>query len=152
MKETNALIIRLLAFSFMCIWNLGCSSDLPEAGILVGQGFLQKELFFEKDELERVTSITLGASFSDSLARLCVGGRAGAAFITQQGEFRSFVVFDDRVGTVVPIDVNQDGLYEFMNKGGGWQPVSLLDSQGHTLWKYGHERAHATPDHMVLAI
>ncbi len=80
---------------------------------------------------------------------LCVAGDEGAVFLDGDGEVQRTVVFDRKGGRHVPIDLGQDGDWEFMNRGGGWQPVGLLDADGNTLWRYPTRWSAASPNDMA---
>ena len=43
----------------------------------------------------------------------------------------------------MPVQAIANEPLKFMNRGGGWQPVSLLDSNGRTLWMYPLEKQDA---------
>jgi hypothetical protein len=60
------------------------------------------------------------------------------------GDSLSLVKFEQRAGKVESIDVDGDGVLEYMNRGGGWQPVTLISSAGATLW-----RREGAPDDMA---
>ena len=111
-------------------------SAAQDPGILTGAGLLQKTILFEGVALGRVGSITVGQFGPDPQVEALIGTDRGIAFVTAEGVVRSFVSFDRKVGTAVPIDVNGDGVYEFLDRGGGWQPVALFDHQGTTIWRY----------------
>ncbi|MFZ3092106.1 MAG: VCBS repeat-containing protein [Nitrospirota bacterium] len=112
--------------------------------IATGKDLLQKEQFLVNDKLIEIRSISVNAGKSDANGKLIIIGERGALFAELSGEQRAFVSFDRRVGYTVPVDVEGDGVLEFMNRGGGWQPVSLLDSRGQTLWMYPSEEFSVT--------
>lgn len=56
--------------------------------------------------------------------------------LSTRGEVLERVDFDARMMEAIPLDVDGDGRPEFADRGGGWQPVSLHASDGHTLWTY----------------
>lgn len=96
---------------------------------MIDRGVIQKELFAEEAWLKRVSSISRVGSL------VWVSGEHGALSLSGRGRVRSVVRFDARVGTVIPFDWDGDGDVEFLNTGGGWQPVSLMDGQGRTQWQ-----------------
>lgn len=104
--------------------------------ISVGSELLQKEQFIANDKLVEVMSISVNKDKSDGNEKIIIIGERGAFFVTPNGEPGPFVSFDRRVGETFPVDVEGNGVLEFMNRGGGWQPVSLLDSNGRTQWIY----------------
>ncbi len=133
---SNIFIGVFIVGSLLFFTNFGKGDLPPEPKIRAGEDFLQKDTFFEKAELGTVTSITVGHLDPDPQAELVICGSAGAAFVTRNGDLRSFVRFEGGGGRTVPIDIENDGICEFMNRRGGSQPVSLFDHQGHRLWQY----------------
>jgi len=68
---------------------------------------------------------------------ISVGGGSGAAFIDRN--YRSLELvrfFDVHLQTTVPVDIHGDGNYDYMDRGGGWQPVKLVSGKGRLLWKF----------------
>ena len=108
-----------------------------------------KTLLFSKPELERIRSVTVGQFGADPTVALVVAGDHGASFLTRDGVERSFVTFDTRATTPVPIDVEGDGVYEFMDRGGGWQAVGLLDAQGMAQWQHDETLSGDAPNEMA---
>lgn len=50
----------------------------------------------------------------------------------------SAVTFDKRAGEIRFIDLDGDGVFEYMDRGGhGWQDAGLFDRAGKTIWRYG---------------
>lgn len=115
----------------------------PEPGIVQGPGVMSKTLFYELQGQQKagdVRSISLGRFSPGAEDEIAVVGKAGAAFLTLAGEERKRVAFDRKGGRTVPVKVRPGGGWGFMNRGGGWQPVSLLDPEGRTEWKYPLQR------------
>lgn len=112
--------------------------------IAIGKELLQKKQFLTNDKLSEIRSISVNAGKSDANGKLIIIGEMGALLAELSGEQKAFVSFDRRVGETVPVDIEGDGVFEFMNRGGGWQPVSLLDSRGQTLWMYPSEEFSVT--------
>lgn len=108
-------------------------------------GKLQRTVFLEMEEIDRIRSIRQAQFRPDSSVEICVAGRLGAAFLGLDGDVHSRIRFDDRVGLVEPIDVEGDGVFEFFNRGGGWSQISLLDHQGRLVWKHPAERGLLSP-------
>lgn len=114
--------------------------------IATGKELLQKEQFLSNDKLIKIRSISVNSNKSNANEELIIIGETGAIFAELNGEQKAFVSFDRKAGKTVPVDVEGDGVFEFMNRGGGWQPVSLLDSRGRTLWLYPTEGFSLTKD------
>lgn len=107
--------------------------------IAKGKDLLQKEQFLANDKLIEIMSISTNKDKPDNNEKLIIIGERRALLAGLNGEPKAFISFDRRVGETVPVDVEGNGIFEFMNRGGGWQPVSLLDSNGRTLWMYPSE-------------
>jgi len=111
----------------------------------------EKSVFFTTDErLGALTSIERRTCGSDPEATLTLTGRGGAAFVTEAGELRGFVPFEEVAGfDVFPVDVEGDGICEFADRAGGWQPVGLIDSQGRYVFRYGKNMTSRRPEKLV---
>ena len=138
---------RAKAHSLLMLAALGCGPPLPDPGILRGADLLQKSLFLERTELGDVQSISVEPSGPGADGFILVAGTKAAAFVTRTGEVQRLVRFQDEMTTPVPIDIEGDGTLEFMDRGGGWQPVSVVSHDGRTLWRY-EGRDLAAPNEM----
>jgi len=78
----------------------------------------EKSVFFTMEErLGALTSIERRTCGSDPEATLTLTGRGGAAFVTEMGELRGFVRFEDVAGfDIFPVDVEGDGICEFADR------------------------------------
>jgi hypothetical protein len=123
-----------------------------EPGVQLGSELFRKDLFISKPEIGAVTSFSVLENVSDSEASIIVAGNMGVVTLTRSGAVLSVVNFGERAGRVVPVDVDGDGVFEYMNKGGGWQPVSLIDRSGSTLWKYSGSGITGAPDEMTSIV
>lgn len=101
-------------------------------GVALGTDLFDKEQFLTNDKLTEVESIT--RETSDGTKKLIIIGETGALYATSNAKQDVFIPFDKRVGETIPVDIDRNGIFGFMNRGGGWQPVSLLDANGKTLW------------------
>jgi hypothetical protein len=113
-------------------------------------GRLERSLFVVVDTPDQIRSIRQGRFDPAAPVELCVAGRSGASFVGLDGDVRAHVRFEERANSVEPVDVDGDGVYEFMNRGGGWSDVSLIDAKGQTLWTFPPAGADGpTPDDMA---
>ena len=126
--------------------------DAPRLERQVATDGFEKTLLFSKPELEHIRSVTVGQFGADQTVALVVAGDHGASFLTREGVERSFVRFDTRAATPVPLDVEGDGVYEFMDRGGGWQPVGVADAQGGSLWRHDTAFAGDAPNEMAAGM
>ncbi|MFQ5839339.1 MAG: FG-GAP repeat domain-containing protein [Candidatus Methylomirabilales bacterium] len=114
------------------------SGDVPsewDPGVVLGEGVFQRAVWSEVP-VGRVSEIRVRSNPTPAMPILVVGAE-GAAFMTQDGSVTQTIRFDRRGGRVVAVDLDRDGQEEFLDRGGGWQPVSIYDSRGVTIWSYG---------------
>ncbi len=111
----------------------------------------EKAVFFTTEKrLGALTSIERRTCGSDPEATLTLTGRGGAAFVNEAGEVRQFVEFEEVAGfDVFPVDVESDGICEFADRAGGWQPVGLIDSGGRYVFRYGKNMTSRLPEKLV---
>lgn len=116
---------------------LGQSEDIGPAGVVVGQGLLQPRVFFSDPGLGVVTDISVGKLDPTPGAAVGVAGEEGAVFLDQSGAAVSSVKFTDSYDRIVMVDVEGDGVCEFMDRGSWGSEAALLDHRGQKLWSYG---------------
>ena len=98
---------------------------------------VEKKLFFQKASLGTVTSILPARLQLDSQSAFWIAAEWGAASVTDSGKLRSSVRFERMGGKVAPVDMDGDGNFEFISRGGGQEEIRLFDREGRQLWKYG---------------
>lgn len=100
---------------------------------------IQKDIFI--DVLKNVGAISsMGLVNCSQLpnADITLIGGHGVAYISKNGTVASFIKFEEPAGfDVFPIDIENDGLCEFVDNAGGWSPVGLIDHDGNYIWRYG---------------
>ncbi len=104
-------------------------------GVILGEGVLNKRVWADVS-VGRVSEIRVRSKPTPGMPILVVGSN-GVAFMARNGSIKKTILFDRSGGRVVAVDLDGDGQEEFLNRGGGWQPVSIYDSQGNTIWSYG---------------
>jgi hypothetical protein len=124
-------------------------------GVKLGEGVMNKTLFASDSLIGDVTCIMVQDGGSDSSVFLIVAGNKGAMTVGPDGKTTSTLSFKHlfgssvRMGRIEPIDIDSDGIYEYIDRGGGWGPVSLISSTGSSLWKYEGEGMTGAPDIMT---
>ena len=113
-------------------------AELKTPGVLVGPDLLSKRLFFEDARLGQVTDIVMGKLDPSAGIEIGITGTQGALFVDEKANVKSSVMFDGRTKHVDIMDVDGDGVFEFVNSGGAWiVEASLIDHNGKTFWTYG---------------
>jgi hypothetical protein len=148
--------LLLLAYAALNVHfaNFGRFNLPAEVGVVEGGDprlSPEKTLFFTTDErLGALTSIEKRTCSSDPEAALTLTGRGGAAFVTETGELRGFVPYEQVAGfDVFPVDVEGDGICEFADRAGGWQPVGLIGSDGRYRFRYGKNMTSRRPENLI---
>ena len=110
--------------------------EIPSPGVVKGAEFISKTLFIEKEQLGIISDITRGELDRNPGPEIGIVGSRGALLMDNANKEVALILFAGKARHVDAIDINGDGECEFMNRGGGWQPVSLFDHQGDKLWSY----------------
>src|SRR5207245_11128907 len=106
-------------------------------GVLVGEGFLSKSVYIQDARLGTISDIAFGEFDPSPGPEVAIVGTRGALFLDDNAKAKSSVMFSVRAGHVNILDVDGDGISEYLDRGGGWRVVSLLDQKGNALWTYG---------------
>jgi hypothetical protein len=153
-RTATAVLLGIFAIGNVHFSNYG-RFHLPEELGVVGESRIsvEKTEFFSPDQrIGALTSIERRVCSSDPEATLTVTGRAGAAFVTESGELRGFVAYEEVAGfEVFPVDVESDGICEFADHAGGWSPVGLIDPEGRYVFRYGKSMS-GRPDEKLIEI
>jgi hypothetical protein len=110
--------------------------EIPTPGVVKGEEFISKTLFIEKEQLGIISDIARGELDRNPGPEIGIVGTRGALIIDNANEEVALIPFTEKAGHVDMVDVEGDGECEFMNRGGGWQAVSLFNHQGNKLWSY----------------
>jgi hypothetical protein len=129
-------------------------SVMPEkfkkTGVLIGKDFLSKSLYFQDTALGTISDIAWGEFDPSPGQELAIVGTQGALFLDDKAQVKSSVKFNVRAGHVIVVDVESDGISEYLDRGGGWQDVSLIDHKGNAIWTYdGHSRGLPGIDNII---
>jgi outer membrane protein assembly factor BamB len=134
----NKIVMTLLSLAVlaMCVLSACIHAPVSQHEISSKANFsLGRQVVLAGSGLGKINSITTIKSTVDSL--IVVGGQHGAAFLTPAYAQNRLVSFKDLgMGETVPVDVENDGQYEFMDRGGGWAPVKLVSAKGQLLWSF----------------
>ncbi|MBM3122932.1 MAG: VCBS repeat-containing protein, partial [Chloroflexi bacterium] len=114
-------------------------AELDEPGVLLGEGFLAKRSLVQDESLGWITDIRAGELDPAPGPEIGIAGKRGALFLDDGGAVKAKVPFMARAGHVDIIDVEGDGVCEFMNRGGSDGVASLIPHSGRITWIYGGE-------------
>ena len=115
------------------VFITSCKREPIELGVRVGNETFSKEVFFADPEIGEVTAIQFTDSASGLLPEILVVGEKGSSLVTLDGEVIDKTIFDSHGGVVKPLFNAESGSYDYLNRGGGWQPISYIDSSGKTV-------------------
>jgi hypothetical protein len=111
---------------------------LEKPRIVVGAGLLTKGPFVESAGLGAITDIARGQFDGKPGLEIGIAGNVGAVFVDDSGQTQSSIVFDRQELTHVDIvDVEGDGVCEFIYRGAWGSDAALIDHSGETRWTYG---------------
>jgi hypothetical protein len=103
------------------------------------EGILQKELFSRVDGMGEISDIVWADLDSAAGYELGVASSRGAMLVDGNGKMIRTVRFSEPAGRAEIVDVESDGVCEYMDRGAGWSPVGLYDHEGHLLWHHEPE-------------
>lgn len=109
---------------------------LAGAAVIKGEGLFTRQLLFE-EKLGDVTDIVSGDLDSSPGPEIGVASQGGALFLDTSGTVKSRVNFAGMTYHVDLVDIEGDGVCEFMNRGFDPISASVLDHSGKVLWTYG---------------
>jgi len=127
--------IPVIAALALALGVSACSKPVPEPGVINGGASFEKKDFCETSNMGDIRSIAFGRLDRDSLEVVVAAGTKGAAVFMPSGRLRRSVGFDRPVARTVPLDMDRDGVSEFMGRGGDGQAVALMNRQGQTIWE-----------------
>src|SRR5262245_42847305 len=90
-------------------------TELKQQAVVTGEGFFQKRVFVEDRSLGQVTDILLRESPE---APIGIAGLGGAVWVTRDGKVTSSVAIQASATHIDFVDVDGDGTFEFLNRGG----------------------------------
>jgi len=133
----------LLAIGGFALYRLAIapSTKMPAAlntpGIVQGAGFVNCREFFRDPRLGGVTDIRFAELDTRPGRELGIAGVNGAVFLDPGGKVNSWVTFSDTGRHVDLVDVENDGICEFMGRGSWSDSAVLMDHSGKRIWEYG---------------
>lgn len=142
MRISAALGVLLLS-----LFNTSCSLpsvpppempvELERPGVLQGDRLLKKTILIEEATVGLVTDIRYGEFDSLPGAELAIVGRSAAVFLGETGRPKQTIRFGMRnTDQVVLVDVERDGVPEFLNRGSWASKVVLFEHDGTVRWTY----------------
>jgi uncharacterized protein YcfL len=146
--------IKLIVTSLILIL-IGCSGHQPSAewnpGVILGEKTFQKNIWTDVIENRFIHDIKTEKSISqDSSETAVVITSSGQAFWTDiKGKLKKTINFNFEGKLIVFFNFFPTSKILFLNRGGGWQPVSVYDRTGQCLWSYGNNEKDETPENMA---
>jgi len=132
-----AAVGGFLAFRYFMGRFMPPFASLATPSVVTGADVLSKRVWVEESWLGSVTDIEEGEFDPSPEREIGIAGSGGAVFVDRNGHTKASVAFPDSVERVDLVDVEGDGICEFLNRGGlGWLDPSLMDHEGATVWVY----------------
>lgn len=143
-KFSQIFIPITLVFTFLISGS--CKREPIELGVRIGDNVFTKEVFFSDPDIGEVTAIQYTDSVSQSFEGILIVGEKGSSLVNLEGEVIEKTIFEDKGGLVIPFFNPESQSFDYLNKGGGWQPVSYIDNSGKTVLSISEP----TPNDVVL--
>lgn len=140
MKHKLNVVNRYIVFIAILIFNACTSTPAYETGVVIGESLLKSDTLFSQPKLGNITAIKILKDDSLSTQILVIGTK-GVSTINEKGDELNHTPFQYGdgygrfgLGNVQPV-FKPDGIL-YLNRGGGWQPVSLFNEKGKKVWEY----------------
>jgi hypothetical protein len=117
--------------------RLEMPAALKTSGVRVGKGFLKQDVFLSNPGLGKVTDIVWGELDPKPGPELGIAGTDGAVFAGKNAGVKSSVNYGGNFDRVSIIDVEGDGVCEFINSGSWISKAALVNHDGAVVWRYG---------------
>lgn len=113
----------------------------PEPKVITGEGSVSKTQVVESLSLGTVTDIATGRLDGKAGDEIGVASSEGALILNKDFSERESIPFAEEGEFALPedvgiIDVNRDGVCEFLKRGSWLEPAELLSHDGTVRWKY----------------
>ena len=129
-------VYRSLYVLFMSYTKLDMPSELKIPRVLMGPNFLSKSIFFEDVRLGRITDIIRGEMDPNTGPEIGIAGNEAAVILDDSLKVISSIVFSAKVSHIEFVDIDGDGVCEFMNRGEWCCDAGLFDHRGNLIWQY----------------
>jgi len=146
LKKIVSVVLFLVVILFWYSKNIPankkqCLQTTFKPDILTGENFISKSIFVESKKIGRVRDIVKGELNSKPGAEIGIAWDAynqngGAVFCDEKGEIKSTIAFRQKANKPKIVDVEQDGICEFLSRGGWAGNVILFNHSGKTVWFY----------------
>jgi hypothetical protein len=110
----------------------------PEVGVITGREFLSKSLFYEGHFPGGIKTIQVG-NFGNSTGKeiILLSGDYGFIFNESSKNLEKTIKFKESLGIRPEVlNIKNDGSMTIMLRGGGFDPVGLVNELGEFIWKY----------------
>ncbi|MFT6166327.1 MAG: hypothetical protein ACJAV5_001160 [Vicingaceae bacterium] len=94
---------------------------------------MSKEVFVSDSTIGEVTAIEILQADSVNPQRILIIGGSGSYLLNANRDIINKTMFDRKGGSVIPVYNLKTQSFDYLNKGGGWKPVSYIDNTGKTI-------------------
>jgi hypothetical protein len=98
---------------------------------------LSKSTFVQSTSLQQVTDIVVGELDPSPGEEIGIAGTHGVVFADANGQEKASLTLPVDGVHVDIVDVEGDGVCEFIDRGMWWASARLMDHRGRVLWSYG---------------
>lgn len=110
--------------------------QLAKPGVITGAGRLTKSVYLKDKSLGVVSDIVMGELDPAAGKEIGIADYDGAVFIDTHARSKSYVSFPNIDNHVEIIDIQKDGICEFLSNGSWGSAATVLDHTGKQLWTY----------------
>lgn len=111
--------------------------ELAEAKIIIGAEKITRQIVFQDDRLGVISDLVYKELDSKPGPELGVAASNGAAFLEEDFKVKNVILFSSKASHVDFIDIEYDGICEYISRGSWCNDASLIGHTGNTIWTYG---------------
>lgn len=111
-------------------------ADLKKPRVIAGDGFVMSNTVYGHGDLKEITSIVRGNLDGAASDEIGVASPEGAAILDKDFAEKSYVRYFTPSRWVDVVDVEGDGVCEYLNRGGYGSYASLIDHNGKPLFNF----------------
>lgn len=111
--------------------------ELAEAKIIIGEEKIKRQIVFKDDRLGVISDLVYKELDSKPGLELGVAASNGAVFLEKDYKVKNVILFSSKADHVDFIDIESDGICEYISRGSWCSDASLIGHTGNTKWTYG---------------
>lgn len=121
------------------LFPLGISSGNKNSEIIAGGGLFTKEEILDNGRLFTITDFKFGNLDGSPGDELGIAADGGVVYLDSNYKEKSSIIFSELGGHIDFIDLDSDGIVEYMDRGSWLHGAKVINHAGEEIWRYEGE-------------